>query len=1236
MKFVEKTKGAISIFLVIILVPMLTVSSLFVDASRVKLSTAVMSSAGDLTMNTALTNYDTVLKDMYGLFATAQDKEDLFAKLEDYYRTCIVSSGISGTAADSYVSELMASLGMVSEGDSSDLLNMQLTDFSTKEIPNANLANATIVKSQIVNFMKYRSPINTGLSFINSLKSFSSLSKETELVEKRKEYYEEQKGVMEDCKKAWEFINEYNKCEIAKGDTYLEDFTKKINNEYGVDYKDITRKIIKDLYNTQSYVSNAAYYSSVELFQGNQAGSFKTHNFYGDATPAAVDSRITSFNNAVNKVKAARDKLNNEMSYPTGAYDLQYLAQLNRKGLYRDYASAMSDLNYRYQHVIYSIDNEMVPNPDYGKDDEEDDEEDDDEPEFVPRDPKRDTSSYDSAFTSLKDEFMSKNDKIDEIASDIESKKLTYIFDTDKKIITMYEEYRDFKKDLTNAKSNLDQSLTYLNEVHEAAKEGGALDQKKDSWKTTTQAGELQNSALAKQDSAEIKDLSSFLKADEVKKLIDRLTNISKHLGEILTELEKYTFYGKKVSQIQCYEGYSSLYNILKDKIGDSALKKVPIVETALNNQINDWLNGKSVQGYSGDSWIKGNIDTSWIDDTGTEPKLIKNKLNFYTFLFTHFNLGDENSTELKKEDKAKGEDLLDKIESKSEDGATSKAEEAKKPNIEQTNEIKDKAELPSAGKNSSTPSGSVETKDDAVKNTKSSLSSMFFNLGEQIKSMAVTLRDDIYISDYVMSMLSYDTIENEYKYDAKKSGKSVDSSNLQLMTLTKNPINKENNFAYGKEVEYIIYGGSNKDNIIKSYGSIFGIRLGFNLVYAFMDSSIRDGALAIATPISAATLGVIPVPLIQAAIIIGLAVCESALDIYDLREGKPVPLFKNKDTWRLSFTGMVNVVKDTSKELISQAANYAIDKATDKLGEFLDKTDKELAEMTSEKKEELILEVKSSFDTMIERHANMAIQKLTTLANNAIEEAKLEIANFDKVQYVRDGLDKWLAEEGASVDTANDLSYIAKQEAVNVIKAKYIPTILEAIEAASDTAKGEVADLGAALQDEIEYIRENITNQIKKSCDKISSYREQMVTSVRESIAGGAKKLKDTINQKLDGAFGNTASTAVTGSKDTTGMASLLSFQYSDYMRLFVVIGLLINQDAILLRTADVIQCNMQHQKKEDAYRLKKSVTYVETTATVQVKPLLLALPLFAKVESNPKDNSRWYTIEYEGIKGY
>lgn len=169
-KFFSKTKGVVSVFLVIILVPMMVISALFVDASRVQLAGSVATSAGDLALNTALTDYDSLLKDMYGLFATAQNTDDLYEKLEDYYKTCITSSGVSSSDADSYVNQIMSQLGMVAESkDTNDILNMQVTDFTVSKRTDTSLANASILKNQVVNFMKYRAPINTGLGFYHLL-----------------------------------------------------------------------------------------------------------------------------------------------------------------------------------------------------------------------------------------------------------------------------------------------------------------------------------------------------------------------------------------------------------------------------------------------------------------------------------------------------------------------------------------------------------------------------------------------------------------------------------------------------------------------------------------------------------------------------------------------------------------------------------------------------------------------------------------------------------------------------------------------------------------------------------------------------------------------------------------------------------------------------------------------------------------------------------------------------------
>ena len=55
-----------------------------------------------------------------------------------------------------------------------------------------------------------------------------------------------------------------------------------------------------------------------------------------------------------------------------------------------------------------------------------------------------------------------------------------------------------------------------------------------------------------------------------------------------------------------------------------------------------------------------------------------------------------------------------------------------------------------------------------------------------------------------------------------------------------------------------------------------------------------------------------------------------------------------------------------------------------------------------------------------------------------------------------------------------------------------------------------------------------------------------------------------------------------------------------------------------------------------DNSYRMKNAAVYLELNATIQVKPTMLAMPLFAKLENNPVSDTNWYTIEYMTRKGY
>ena len=95
MKREKGPRGAISVFLAMILVPCIVVSSLFVDLSRVHMSKAMTESSADLALNTLLTNYDADLSDWYGMVASCQNVDDFYTVSAQYFLRTISSQNLS-------------------------------------------------------------------------------------------------------------------------------------------------------------------------------------------------------------------------------------------------------------------------------------------------------------------------------------------------------------------------------------------------------------------------------------------------------------------------------------------------------------------------------------------------------------------------------------------------------------------------------------------------------------------------------------------------------------------------------------------------------------------------------------------------------------------------------------------------------------------------------------------------------------------------------------------------------------------------------------------------------------------------------------------------------------------------------------------------------------------------------------------------------------------------------------
>ena len=596
---------------------------------------------------------------------------------------------------------------------------------------------------------------------------------------------------------------------------------------------------------------------------------------------------------------------------------------------------------------------------------------------------------------------------------------------------------------------------------------------------------------------------------------------------------------------------------------------------------------------------------------------------------------------------------------------------------------------------NASSGGNEIESVDPEADDFISKLSSLFKDIGAMITDFAVDFRDNIYISDYILNMFSYDTYEKEITYEINKESGKVKNPSLSSVlkslgggdlykegdeyysfigtdancgnadkyqslakTLTNVSITPNNNAAYLSEVEYILYGENGTE---KTYLTIYGIRVAFNTIYAFTDSEIRESAYAVAV----AVFGVPPltflVPIAQAAIIIALSLAESGIDLAMLKAGMDVPLFKTSDTWTLKWSsiasGLTGEVIDIAAEQAKSVSRKAVDKGVQSLNGFLDKTEEEVDDWLNESELNIITlsdNVVTGINESVERYTDAVMNQLVNICQIAetLTDSSGKIDGVSEEEYIKNRMNEWLNTETSGIDAEklkNDIGYIAKKEAIELIVSDnyYISAILkstrESIQKSAGKASAELAVVSEELQEKLKRTRDTLVKTVTVQNEKIQSYISSSKSKVEEAAKKGGEELKGAISDSINGisnslteAVGDEG-TGITLNKDSNTAASFMSFSYSDYLRLFLVIGLTANQETILLRTADVVQTNvkLKDDDKTDFY-MKSAYAYVTIEATLKVRPLMLTLPFMQGVTDGKLDGDGWYTIKYKGVQGY
>lgn len=1301
LKLFRKQRGAVSIFLIIVLVPILMITSIFVDMSRIKLAGAMATSAGDLALNTALTDYDAVLKDMYGLFATSQDIDELLVNLEDYYRKSIEAAGIPEAEADNYVDQVMAMLKSSTGTD--DLMNIEVTDFSVTTPTGASLANPAIMKSQIVEFMKYRGPINLGMGFVDALKSMKNLDEQTKCIEDKADFYENQQTLLNDLEAAWKDIQTYQYgmagINFPTGD-YIKVEAQAMEGHATALEDTIIPYTIDYLYYYPTYIKNFSYYQITNNGNNWSCADVTCGPIYSEDDGVTANLVLEHLNATLAAEANVRSKKSGEiyelLEVPNDAPQLQkiYIVMKLQKNTDNEYFMAVKQFMQSLVYLKSAL--EACPEEELATA----------KVTYIPEANRAELVASGASLegfcqgqinahltlsgTSHLQVYNGHIARLNTYYNEVEpiiSGKATTVNNSFGQLVNCANAFHD---NITTSIKHLDNAIGHLNTVYNSlTNDSSAYNTALKTWESSASGLATEGDSMGKSDQEEIADVKNMVTADNVNKLINRLKSAKTSLETVKTEIEKYKFEGKLWSD---FSTSSTKFDTVKAQL--TASQKSTIENMVVTN--NDAYNG--VKQTVKDTVERGNITTTWTVDNN--PDLTKNATVLYTWLYNNYydetlNYADPASSASKTNSKD-GE--LDSTKNTLKDSA-----DANKSNADSTDNSSTKVDtnisdyidyLPSsewAGTLADIKSGTVKTDQDQLLESGSSEVSGF--LGEvmsAVEGMATGLRDNLYLTDYIMNMFSYNTYEAEKTVEQEgdmsafsswytKSGDAYEVKPeyekfaAQALNLTNNSINPNMNYLYGSEIEYIIYGGNDMDaNVAKAYGTIFMLRFAFNCVYAFTDAEINNTATSAAT----AVFGTPPltplIPIARVAIILGFAIAESTYDLYVLKTGRAVPLMKNKDTWTMSAS---NALKGIAGEVLEDVTDVVVDKGYKVLNDALEKTDEELTAMINSGTEDLTNLARAASDSTFQQlnnYANEVVQEVVILCNDINVQSMYEddydrvvgmVTTDEKVQSVITQLDTWLEGQKSSSD---DLIYEVKSVAVEYMKAnggENITKVFEAIKSTSDSADAStlelmLGDIQDNLNDKIELLAEGAN-------EKLTAYKNQLTDKIKEAAKNGAESLRAELKSQISSTFG----TSKVSNKATTSIvSSLLAWTYSDYLMLFLLISTIADEEGVLLRLADVIELNMQHMNGEyasitttetvtksrffglwttteekevtaenqKAFKLSNSYTYLTIDATLEVKPLFMTLPFMADTTESELTGSDWYTIHYTGTMGY
>ena len=1182
-KFTKNVKGSIALFLSMIILLLVILEGFLIDGSKVLAAKMMMSSAGDMALNAGLTHYDEALRDIYGLFAVSETEEELTANLKAYYQKTLGES-VGGEDSGGYTDQLLEYIEQTiqtgwNNEEAGKLLDMQLSDdFSASGVEQSELSNPPVLKSQILEYMKYRGPASLGYGMLEKLHMFKQVKQQQKVMEGKLNYEEKMSDVQKACEEAYENIDPYNK--LLDGDLNPD----KVEGDSHAINENIHKSIV------------AAWCLSLVCRDISLDPHWERDNGTSSPNMDQAFQRCILLNSMSVACEAAEADLAGDFSlHPSGAAHaakvmIGYVEEFEvYQNLYTTWQNYLEEYEERREELEAELD---------GLDDEEDESEIEaieEELEELEEEKEEYEEQYNDMEQSIEQCIAVIGTAQNVLKEDIDSQMKTAA----DSLNSLAKSAEQLKKLAENGKSALDDVLTRM----------GELEALGESWQSSISS--LENGDIKTSMQLDKNNKAEALDRDKIKILQGRLDKGIEY-GDMLLNAAKVT---SAVSFI-LYEGQKSSYSgWLKSRFEGTSYGGETQLE-GISYQSFD-VPAQAERAKETGALSDGTVTVYFLDPSGGQEQDGYWKMNLAStkeqmgqisakedefFKYLERVCPERETDKASKEDgEAAKESLLEK------GGSVNLTPEESLPSLPAdvtgagggTSEKFDKTDSGASNKNVSK---------NAKENTQSSA-----NFLEGIGELLEKGRDKLYLSEYATKMFSCYTTDKQEAVASTLSGYAFTADHNQM---------------YKAEVEYILWGNTDGTKDVQyTLATIFGVRFLLNSLYAFTgDPEIRQVSLAIAASIAGWTgFGV---PLVQSVVILGFALAETALDLEALKKGESVPIYKSTSNWMIKPSGF-------TKEAIEQAVDRVGSAAKKYLFEQLDQLTEDTKGAFKEKLNEYTNETIDNIVSSASAAVLNPLQERITGLVNVVSSPEVDIAA--KIGDCISGIENTIKSENDSVmKTAKMEALKLVREGVN----NRLVTMINAFHEQNMTNDQMTQKVKQTFDQITRNLNGNLKVTVKEAVDPLVNKVDEALNSTNENLQKNVSEAMDDMLTRINCgiAFADTESINVDGSKGRTSASAALTMNYQEYLWMFIAVQSIANEDAFLKRIGNLIQANLaaSNTKPSPDFNITGAYTFLQVDASADLSTTFFSMPVPVAGGGGTVLGQDSYSVGYHGILGY